>query len=274
MHVHFGPEPVIDRVTGSTHVVDPIQAATEARDHGLTAIVLKAHEFPSTMAAYLAQKVVPGVRVFGGITCDHPVGGVNPIAVETALRSGAKVVWLPTISSTASTKSHEFFGSDGLPVIDEYGTLLPHVQDILDLVCQYGAVLASGHITAEEHYAVVSAMRGRGHVLVTHAMQGNGAGPEFDKQQCVELAEMGAHLEFCAHTCSGSPAKAEAVAGAIRDLPPDQVVLSSDYGWNTALPRPVEGLQSHVNSLWEFGVEERHLRRMVAVNPSRLLGLG
>jgi hypothetical protein len=39
------------------------------------------------------------LRVFSGICCDFEVGGgLNPAAVEVALRTGAKVVWMPTSS--------------------------------------------------------------------------------------------------------------------------------------------------------------------------------
>lgn len=33
---------------------------------------------------------------FGGLCLNHPVGGLNPDAVETSLKLGAKVIWLPT----------------------------------------------------------------------------------------------------------------------------------------------------------------------------------
>ena len=34
--------------------------------------------------------------MFGSITMNRQVGGINPVAVEVALKLGAKVVWLPT----------------------------------------------------------------------------------------------------------------------------------------------------------------------------------
>lgn len=37
--------------------------------------------------------------MFGGITLNRQVGGINPYAVESALKLGGKVVWLPTQSA-------------------------------------------------------------------------------------------------------------------------------------------------------------------------------
>ncbi len=42
---------------------------------------------------------VDGIDVYGGVCCDHEIGGLNPAAVETALGLGGRIVWLPTLSS-------------------------------------------------------------------------------------------------------------------------------------------------------------------------------
>jgi hypothetical protein len=52
---------------------------------------------------------VPGIEVFGGISLDLTVGGVNPAAVEwmTKVRGGyGRVIWLPTFDSEAQGKTH------------------------------------------------------------------------------------------------------------------------------------------------------------------------
>lgn len=70
MHCHFGPEPLVERITHVPHSVDPVEAVREADELGMAALVLKAHEFPSTTTAYLADKAAEDVTVFGGICCD------------------------------------------------------------------------------------------------------------------------------------------------------------------------------------------------------------
>ena len=275
MHVHFGPEASIELLSGSTHSVDPIEAARDAAELGMAALVLKPHEFASTTAAYLASKVVDTITVLAGMCCDYPMGGLNPIAVETALNSGARVIWLPTVSSRHGGDEilRLLYGqASGIEVIDEEGEVVEPVRQIMDLVSEHSAVLATGHISTSEHFAVANAFAQRGRLVVTHAMQ-EGAGPRLSKSDCVELADLGAVIELTASTCMGTPASLAQVADAVRMVGPGRVVMSTDYGWSTAIPKPAAGLQSYVDALWAEGVSEADLRQMACVNPARILQL-
>lgn len=275
MHCHFGPEPLVEMLAKHPHAVDPIQAAEEAAAGGMRAIVLKAHEFPSTAVADLANKAVPDVLSIAGMCCDHPVGGLNPQAVETALRAGAQVVWLPTLSSVSNSPQalDAAFGvPHGIPVLAPDGALIPEVREIMDLVAASGAVLATGHITVDEHYAVARAFGARGNLVVTHALHAS-AGPGLSVDQVVQLADLGAVIEFAAHTCMGKPSTFEQVIAAIGRIGPEHAIVSTDYGWTDTLPHPEAGLRGYVNALWDEGVDERELRMMAGAIPARLLGL-
>ena len=96
--------------------------------------------------------------MFGGICCDREVGGVNPAAVETALRAGAKIVWLPTLTSRQDQLNGigEQLGipGPGLSVVDDDGRLSSDTQAVLDLVAAHDAILATGHVTWLEHLEV------------------------------------------------------------------------------------------------------------------------
>ncbi|HVJ95793.1 MAG TPA: DUF6282 family protein, partial [Acidimicrobiia bacterium] len=94
LHCHFGPDPHRERS------VDAFEAAREAAAAGHRAIVLKSHDSPTASLAWAVQHDVgDDIAVFGGICCDREIGGVNPAAVEVALGLGARIVWLPTLSS-------------------------------------------------------------------------------------------------------------------------------------------------------------------------------
>ncbi len=275
LHCHFGPEELVAQVTKAAHAVDPVEAAQEAADAGMRGIVLKAHEFPSVMSAYLAQKAVPGVQVFSSICMDHPVGGLNPQAAENALINGAKIVWLPTLSAHQDPPvllEKAFHVTRGLRVIDDEGEIIEEVRQIMDLVREHDAVLATGHISREEHFAVARAFQERDRLIVTHAMQ-EVAGPGLTAQECVELADLGAVIEFAAHSCHGKPAIFEQVAKAVGRIGAERVALSTDYGWTTNAPHPAEGFQGFVNRFWNEGVSNEELRTMTASVPERLLGL-
>lgn len=271
LHCHYGPESVV----GTPHSVDAFSAANDAAELGFAAIVLKSHDFPSNAVAYEVGRAVPAVKVYGSVCCDYCIGGLNPGAVETALRDGAAIVWLPTISSQQDVENGvaAMLGipGEGIVLLDEAGKLRPEVHEILDLVAQYDAIAATGHTSKAEHFAVANAFARRGRLVVTHAMNA-GAGPQLTAQECVELADLGALIELAAATCMAShgPAPAEVVE-AIGAIGPERVVLSTDYGWNEALPRPAPGLVEYVDALWDAGASEAHLREMACHNPARLL---
>lgn len=275
LHCHFGPEQLVANVTKAAHAVDPIEAAHEAAAAGMRGIVLKAHEFASTMPAYLAQKAVPAVQVFSSICMDHPVGGLNPQAAENALINGAKVVWLPTLSAHQDPPvllERAFHITQGLRVLDNDGNIVEEVRQIMDLVREHDAVLATGHISHEEHFAIARAFTEPNRLIVTHAMQET-AGPSLTVQDCIELSDLGAIIEFAAHSCHGKPALFEQVARAVTRLGAERVALSTDYGWTVNAPHPAAGFQSFINQFWDLGMSNDELRTMTVDVPERLLGL-
>jgi hypothetical protein len=273
LHCHFGPESVI----GVRHSVDAIEAATDAKALGFEAIVLKSHDFPSNSLAHTVGQAVSGIRLYGSVCCDFCIGGLNPGAVEVALRDGAAIVWLPTISSQQDVENGiaALLGltGQGIRILDDDGRLRSEVEEILALIAEHDAIAATGHTSTEEHFALAKRFGGQGRLVVTHAMN-PGPGPHLSVAECVELAALGAYIELSAATCmrSHGPSVRETV-DAIAKIGPEMVVLSTDYGWSYELPRPAAGLHSYVDALWEAGADEAQLRRMVCENPARLLGL-
>jgi hypothetical protein len=205
---------------------------------------------------------------------------LNVDAVDVALRMGARIVWLPTIHSHQDYLSGKgkMLGirGEGIRVTNESGEPTPEVRAIFDLVKHYDAVLATGHVTAAEHYAVIKAFAREGKLLVTHAGE-KMAGPHLNAQQCRELADLGATIELTAQCCRavfGVPGKsASEMVAMIREIGPERCTISSDYGWTTTLPHPAAGLQEFFEKLWEAGVTEEELTRMAAINPAWLLNL-
>src|SRR6185369_16460598 len=124
MHCHHGPDPHRARS------VDAAEAVAEAEALGMAAIVLKSHAYPTGPIAVLMQKTVRRLRVFGGICCDFEVGGLNPAAVEVALRTGARVVWMPTFSSVVDRRKLKLPGP-GISLLDGHGKLVPAAEEIL-----------------------------------------------------------------------------------------------------------------------------------------------
>ena len=121
---------------------------------------------------------MPGIKALGTITLNHAVGGLNATAVEVAARQGARIVWLPTVSSENEIGEVEHADPDGnvpvwvrfelelraagvhpraVPVVDEDGEPLPELLEVIDVVARHDLVLATGHLSRDEIFTVVDA---------------------------------------------------------------------------------------------------------------------
>lgn len=88
-HIHAGP--VLKSNPGR---IDPFQAAEDAKNAGMKAVVFYDVFGTSSGTAWMVSRKVEGIHVFGGIILSSCQGGMNPRAVRTALYygSGAKFV--------------------------------------------------------------------------------------------------------------------------------------------------------------------------------------
>src|SRR6266446_10931741 len=96
LQVHVAPD-VIERR------IDDVGLAEEFLARGLKGFVLKSHYIPTAERAKVVGRAVPGIEAYGAITLNHSVGGLNPVALEIAGRSGAKIVWMPTVDAANET---------------------------------------------------------------------------------------------------------------------------------------------------------------------------
>lgn len=279
LHCHYGPDTVGGTLDATmAHGVTALEAAREAADSGHRALVLKSHSFASPALAAALTEAVPGLQVYGGICTDFPSGGLNVAAVEAALAIGARIVWLPTVHSQqdVSSTNRANLKGPGIRVTDDEERPADSVQEIFSLIQQKDAVLATGHVSAAEHYTVVKEFARHGKVLVTHAGE-ELAGPKLSPQQCAELADLGATIELTALTCQavfGMKGKStEDMAAMLRAIGIDRCTLSTDYGWSTEVPRPAAGFHDFITSLWQLGIDEKQLTTMASTNPARLLGI-
>src|SRR5687767_15819163 len=189
IHVHGAPD---DR----PRLLDVIQAAREARDRGMRAIVIKNHYVSTAGEAYLARTQVPGIEVFGGIDLNLTVGGINPAAVEhmTKVTGGwGRLVWMPTFDAENQVR----FSKESRPFVSvsRNGELLPAVKEVIALVAKHGLVLATGHSTPAEVLMLLREGRRQGvqQMVVTHAMN---APVLMNVPQMQEAAKLGAFIEF------------------------------------------------------------------------------
>ena len=85
-----------------TRRFDALETALHAREMGLGGFVLKNRTYCTQPVALLVRRLVPDIEVFGSLTLDGEVGGLNYRAVRSAAEIGTKVLWLPVFYSANS----------------------------------------------------------------------------------------------------------------------------------------------------------------------------
>jgi Family of unknown function (DUF6282) len=268
LHLHFGPDAHLQRS------VDALEAAEQAASAGMAAIVLKSHDYPTAALATIVDKAVEGIRVFGGLCLDRQIGGLNPSAVEVALRLGTKIIWLPTLSS-ANDHAKLGFPGPGISILDDAGRLRPEMHEIFALAKQHDIVLASGHVSVPEIDAFLTGARAAGveKLLITHALE-TLAGPTLTIDDLHRFVRAGAAIEFSYLTCGGALATEppEKIAAAIRSVGAARCVMSTDYGQKKNVP-PVEGMRLFIRDMLRCGIAQADVETMVRANPRNLLAL-
>jgi len=263
MHAHSDPD-------GVPRSIDAIDLAKLAKSRGMRGLVLKNHYHPTASLAYIVRKEVPGIEIFGGISLDLTVGGVNPAAVEwmTKVKGGyGKVVWMPTFDSehqvTSSGQKRPFAR------VAKDGQLVPEVIQVISIVAKHNLVLETGHSSPTEALLIIREARRQGvqNILVTHAMDPLVA---MSVPQMKEAAKMGAYLEFKWVKLDSD--LAQAYVKAIREVGPEFCVLSSDLG-QPGNPLHPDGLLQLYQFLHGHGFSVNEIDRMAKTNPAKLLGL-
>jgi hypothetical protein len=275
MHIHFGPDSLQERRQ------DALRLAYSARDLAMKAIVLKHREYNTVPLAQLVSDLVPEVRVLGSLTLDNDVGGINPGAVLSAARMGAKVIWMPVLNSVNSKAKTEatlgfVLAGPALYILDAGGKLLPEVKEIIQIVKEHNIVLGSGHISPKETLALSEeAQRAGFHKLViTHALQSQLTETAFTSDEIKQLAKSGAYIEhsFWAWMPTTFKADPKLIVDSIKATGAERCILSSDFGQYYHPPAP-EGLRLFVATLLRNGISEKEIELMVKTNPTKLLGL-
>jgi Family of unknown function (DUF6282) len=282
LHVHVAPD-VIERR------IDDLDLAKEFLARGLRGFVLKSHYFPTAERAKVVSRAVPGISALGALTLNHSVGGLNPVAVELAGRSGCKLVWMPTVDAANETagrldgpngnvpfwaKIQRELAATGIApepitVLDGNGKISEATRKCIELIKQHNMILATGHLGRIEIFALVNAAREMGmqKVLVTHA--------EFPSQNLSpaeqsELAESGALIEHCFTTPYTGKASWESVLAGVRKVGPERCVISTDLG-QSINPSVAEGFAMFAQRLLDTGFGADQVRRMGVTNPEALI---
>ena len=244
LHVHTAPD-VMDRS------IDDIDLAKLMKSKGMGGFVIKSHHSTSYGRATLVRKMVPGVNVFGGIALNNPMGGLNPQAVDTAGRMGAKIIWMPTVDADnekgkfldTSNKKLPYWANiqrelynkgmlrDPISVKDENGKIKNEVDEIIELIVDYNMILATGHLSPKDSIDVIKRAHDKGlkKIIVTH--------PEFPTtmftmEQQKDLLKYDVYFERCYTTPATGKVEWDYVLNEVKTTGAKNNILSYSTVYN------------------------------------------
>ncbi|MFP7493464.1 DUF6282 family protein [Terribacillus saccharophilus] len=266
LHIHSAPD-----IRERKH--DDLELLRKAQNMGVEGFVLKSHQFPTAERAWLLNKLAQKSIAYGSITLNYAVGGLNPAAVRYALELGAKIVWLPTIDAKNHRMKEEKQG--GISVI-KGKAVVSELLEIMLIIKEYNAVLATGHISKDEIDVVLKTATDTGisNIVVTH--------PEFhivglSIEDQIEIVSKYDNVYF-ERTFAQPIGKGnyqnnlQANLEAINKVGYQTTLVSTDSGqvenppWNESLP-------DYINFLKENGAKEEEVDWMIKKLPMKLLNL-
>ncbi|WP_117192058.1 DUF6282 family protein [Rhizobium terrae] len=278
LHCHSGPSVMGRKVNHAEEIA-------EAEAAGMHAILIKDHFYSATPVLELIKRHRPAgneLEILSGVPLNNALGGLNPRAVKVGLGMGARLVWMPTLSSSNHLRIAHYYDlagklgmlpPEGLSVLTVNGILRDEVKEIIDLIAEHDAVLCGGHLHVSEMYPLFTEAKKRGvrRMLVSH--------PTFwidaDLADLRELASMDVHLEHCACMLIDCPSRqftAEELHDYVEAGGLDRTILGSDLG-QPINPRPVEGFRSVIKLCLDSGFTREETRRMTSLNACSLMGL-
>lgn len=272
MHVHSSPD-IRERAYTDFEMME---AGIRV---GARAIVIKSHHGTTMNRAYLVNehnKILHqgsnDFQMFGSITLNNAIGGLNPVAVETGLKMGAKVVWLPTThASNQLAKNNKTGGIN----CTQNGKVVKPLIEIFELIKEYDAVLGTGHLSPDEIFVVVDKAKNMGidKIVVTH--------PEFwvvgmsHEDQVRIVKDYNVYLERCyAQPMGGGVYKSnlEDNLEIIKKVGYKNVMVNTDGG-QVENPNWELALEEYMQYLFDRGIKKEQLEEMTINIPSRLLDL-
>ena len=252
--------------------LDDFELMRQADQYKMAGVMLKNHLDPTPARASLVNSMGYKAKAYGSAVMNLSVGGLNPIAAQKSLELGAKIIWMPTIHSRNQIEYSKIDGKinhPGIRLLDEEGNLKTEVFEILDLIKDYDAAVATGHISIGESIAVCTAARERGiTTILTHPDWACTTVPlEIQKL----LVSKGVLVEKLWFDVGLNLITAEYMAQTIKELGPENCFMATDRG-QKGLEFPAEGLMMFMDAMLDYGISLEDIHGMTHQNPEKIIG--
>ena len=279
IHAHGGSDP-FDRLMLEDDM------AIQASQAGMRAMVFKTWYTPSASRIQLVSKNlnkwseetgIKPTKLFGGITLQQSVGGLNPDAVRRCLGfPGMKYIWLPMPESYHHRRVvYADQTGSGIHILTDDGKkVLPELKEILKIAADNNLIVASGHYPHRETAIVAEEAFNLGvkHFEVIHPahIHSKNTIPEMKK-----LADMGAKLMLSGLGTTCFPIHETGPVYAVRmikEIGADHILYGSDYG-QIQNPPHVVGTRWMIKLLAAYGATKEELIKVFQTTPAKHLEL-
>ena len=281
IHAHGGSDPFGRLLMEDEVAIDYTKA-------GMAGVVFKTWHTPSASRIQLLTRMmdkwaseqpepVKPVRMFGGITLNKTVGGLNPLAVERMLKfPGMKYVWLPMVDSYHHKRivDDNWEPGAGIELLDGNGKVKGELREIMRICADNDLVLASGHYGYKDSITVMEEARKMGvkHCELIHPTHIHS---KHSIAQMKEYADMGVMVMLCALGFTCFPIHEEGPIYAtkiIEQVGEDHLVFGTDYG-QVHNPRHVVGVRWAAQLLLSYGVKKETIRKIFSINTAKHLDI-
>lgn len=263
LHVHSSPSHVKRNIDD----IDLIKSANEVEMAG---VMIKNHyESTSGRAQLINEHFSFKTKAYGGIVLNCTVGGLNPYAVESSLKLGAKIVWMPTRDAAHSlvygNMPGDFFDREGISILNDKRKLKKEVYEILDLVKKYNASIATGHISPKESMILCEeAIKLNIKTILTHPDWNR---TKVDLKDQIYLGKKGVFIEkVWANLDDGDCSKNDFLY-VMKKLNYENIYITTDRGIYKH-KTPLESYKDAIKFLLLEGLKDKNIEQMIKKTPS------
>lgn len=277
-HAHGGSDP-IDRLLLEDEIAFNYSRAK------MRAVVFKTWFTPSASRISLVKKYLDKwadenalrpVEIFGGITLNYSVGGINPEAVKRCLRfPGFKYVWMPMVDSYHHRRLvFDDWSGAGIKLLDERGKVVPPLTEILKIAADHDLIVASGHYPYSDTKVMLEEAKRVGvkRLEIIHPAHIHS---KTLISEMKEAASEGVQLMLSGLGTTAFPLHESGPVYAVRmvkEVGADHLVYGSDYG-QIQNPSHLVGTEWTIRLLLAYGATKEEVRKVMQTTPAKHLGL-
>lgn len=281
LHCHSGP-------AAMPRILDHYEEMQDAAAAGFRAVLYKDHFYPGMAHAIILEKLFPqfGVHLYSGVALNNASGGINPHAVDHAIKLGGKIVWMPTLSAanhisvqasgqakTFPKTSQKMLDPIPLTALDANGKLTDDTKKVIDLIAEANIILAGGHLHVSEQHVLFEEAKRRGvkKMMVNHPTYVVGFA-DSDIRQLVSLGVTMEHSICMFIEGKSKKFSADDLAHLIEIAGVEHTILSSDLGL-LGSQRPVDGFRSVTQMLLDLQMPHASIKKLISENAAAFLDL-